>query len=196
VVGWSRVLKPCNNQSISYNELGKSFMASAVSFAEISAQVRQLAWQLQPPAWLLHELQDKLVILLNHVLSQEPAAIERLRRQQGRCVQVSWRQLSLQWTVTPAGLLERSDTSQTPDLRVHVNEESPINLLQGLRTGQKPTMRVEGDVMLAAELNWLVDHVRWDAEEDLSRLVGDAWAHKLVGLAKRVFKALSEFSRQ
>jgi ubiquinone biosynthesis protein UbiJ len=50
--------------------------------------------------------------------------------------------------------------------------------------------------MLAAELNWLVDHVRWDAEEDLSRLVGDAWAHKLVGLAKRVFKALSEFSRQ
>jgi ubiquinone biosynthesis protein UbiJ len=196
VVGWSRVFKPCNNQSISYNELGKSFMASAVSFAEISAQVRQLAWQLQPPAWLLHELQDKLVILLNHVLSQEPAAIERLRRQQGRCVQVSWRQLSLQWTVTPAGLLERSDTSQTPDLRVHVNEESPINLLQGLRTGQKPTMRVEGDVMLAAELNWLVDHVRWDAEEDLSRLVGDAWAHKLVGLAKRVFKALSEFSRQ
>jgi ubiquinone biosynthesis protein UbiJ len=196
VVGWSRVFKPCNNQSISYNELGKSFMASAVSFAEISAQVRQLAWQLQPPAWLLHELQDKLVILLNHVLSQEPAAIERLRRQQGRCVQVSWRQLSLQWTVTPAGLLERSDTSQTPDLRVHVNEESPINLLQGLRTGQKPTMRVQGDVMLAAELNWLVDHVRWDAEEDLSRLVGDAWAHKLVGLAKRVFKALSEFSRQ
>jgi ubiquinone biosynthesis protein UbiJ len=196
VVGWSLVFKPCNNQSISYNELGKSFMASAVSFAEISAQVRQLAWQLQPPAWLLHELQDKLVILLNHVLSQEPAAIERLRRQQGRCVQVSWRQLSLQWTVTPAGLLERSDTSQTPDLRVHVNEESPINLLQGLRTGQKPTMRVEGDVMLAAELNWLVDHVRWDAEEDLSRLVGDAWAHKLVGLAKRVFKALSEFSRQ
>jgi ubiquinone biosynthesis protein UbiJ len=190
------VFKPCNNQSISYNELGKSFMASAVSFAEISAQVRQLAWQLQPPAWLLHELQDKLVILLNHVLSQEPEAIERLRRQQGRCVQVSWRQLSLQWTVTPAGLLERSDTSQTPDLRVHVNEESPINLLQGLRTGQKPTMRVEGDVMLAAELNWLVDHVRWDAEEDLSRLVGDAWAHKLVGLAKRVFKALSEFSRQ
>jgi ubiquinone biosynthesis protein UbiJ len=77
-----------------------------------------------------------------------------------------------------------------------VNEESPLNLLQGLRTGQKPSMRVEGDVMLAAELNWLVDHVRWDAEEDLSRLVGDAWAHKLVGLAKRVFKALSEFSRQ
>jgi ubiquinone biosynthesis protein UbiJ len=190
------VFKPCNNQSISFIELGKSFMASAVSFAEISAQVRQLAWQLQPPAWLLHELQDKLVILLNHVLSQEPAAIERLRRQQGRCVQFTWRQLSLQWTVTPAGLLERSDTSQTPDLRVHVNEESPLNLLQGLRTGQKPSMRVEGDVMLAAELNWLVDHVRWDAEEDLSRLVGDAWAHKLVGLAKRVFKALSEFSRQ
>jgi len=171
-------------------------MVSAVSFAEISAQFRQFAWQLQPPAWLLHELQDKLVILLNHVLSQEPVAMERLRRQQGRRVLVSWRHFSLQWTVTPAGLLERSDSRQTPDLRVHVNEESPIVLLQGLRKGQKPTMHVEGDVMLAAELNWLVDHVRWDVEEDLSRLVGDAWAHQLVGLAQRVFNALSEFSRR
>jgi ubiquinone biosynthesis protein UbiJ len=38
-------------------------------------------------------------------------------------------------------------------------------------------VRIEGDVQLAAEVNWLVDHVRWDMEEDLSRLMGDAPAH-------------------
>ena len=171
-------------------------MASALPLAEISAQVSQFVLQLQPPVWLIQELQDKLVILLNHVLSQEPVAVERLRRQKGRSIEISWRNHRLQWLVTPAGLLERADTSQTADLRVHVNEESPLALLQGLRQGQKPAMRIEGDVMLAAELNWLVDHVRWDAEEDLSRLLGDALAHKLVGLAKSVFKALSEFSRK
>ena len=32
-------------------------------------------------------------------------------------------------------------------------------------------------MQLAAEVNWLVDHVRWDAEEDLSRIIGDAPAH-------------------
>ena len=171
-------------------------MASALSISEISAQVSQFVMKLQPPVWLVQELQDKLVILLNHVLSQEPAALERLRRQKGRSIEISWRNHRLQWLITAAGLLERADPQHAADLRVHVNEESPLALLQGLRQGLKPAMRIEGDVMLAAELNWLVDHVRWDAEEDLSRLVGDAMAHKLVGVAKRIFKALSEFSRQ
>ena len=171
-------------------------MASALPLAEISAQVSQFVLQLQPPVWLIQELQDKLVILLNHVLSQEPVAVERLRRQKGRSIEISWRNHRLQWLITPAGLLERADAAQTADLRVHVNEASPLALLQGLRQGHKPAMRIEGDVMLAAELNWLVDHVRWDAEEDLSRLVGDAMAHKLVAAAKRVFTALSEFTRQ
>ena len=47
--------------------------------------------------------------------------------------------------------------------------------------------------MLAADINWLVDHVRWDIEEDLSRVIGDAMAHQSVALAKRVFTALKGF---
>ena len=171
-------------------------MVSALPLAEISAQVSQFVLNLQPPVWLIQELQDKLVIVMNHVLSQEPEAVERLRRQKGRCMEVSWRNHRFQCYITPAGLLERKDKHPSIDLRVHVNEESPVALLQGLRQGHKPAMRIEGDVMLAAELNWLVDHVRWDAEEDLSRLVGDAMAHKVVGVAKQVFKALSEFTRK
>ena len=171
-------------------------MASALPLSEISAQVSQFVMKLQPPLWLVQELQDNLVSVLNHVLSQEQAAVERLRRQQGRRVEISWRNQRLLWLITPAGLLERTEAIPAADLRVHVNEESPLALVQGLRQGQKPAMRIEGDVMLAADINWLVDHVRWDAEEDLSRLVGDAMAHKLVGIAKRVFTALSEFSRK
>lgn len=171
-------------------------MASALPLAEISAQVSQFVLNIQPPVWLIQELQDKLVIVINHVLSQETEAVERLRRQKGRCMEVSWRNHRFQCFITPAGLLERKDNHPSIDLRVHVNEESPLALLQGLRQGHKPAMRIEGDVMLAAELNWLVDHVRWDAEEDLSRLVGDALAHKLVGVAKQVFKALNEFTRK
>jgi len=52
---------------------------------------------------------------------------------------------------------------------------------------------VQGDVMLAADINWLVDHVRWDIEEDLSRVIGDAMAHQSVAMAKRVFAALKGF---
>lgn len=171
-------------------------MAIASNFQDIPAQFAKVLMQLQPPQWLIHELQDKMVIVLNHVLSQEPAALERLRRQQGRHIAVAWREHHLQWRITAAGLLERSTDHGNADLRVQISENSPLNLVQGLAKGDKPAMRIEGDVMLASEINWLVDHVRWDAEEDLSRIVGDAAAHKIVSLAKRVMQSLSEFVRK
>jgi ubiquinone biosynthesis protein UbiJ len=51
-------------------------------------------------------------------------------------------------------------------------------------------------VQLAAEVNWLIDHVRWDLEEDVARLIGDAPAHTLVQTAKRAVDALRSFVQQ
>jgi ubiquinone biosynthesis protein UbiJ len=66
-------------------------------------------------------------------------------------------------------------------------------LVQTVLTGGKPPIRVEGDVQLAAELNWLADHVRWDIEEDLSRMLGDAPAHAFGSIAKQVVAGLKSF---
>ena len=81
----------------------------------------------------------------------------------------------------------------SPDLSLQISQESPWVIAQGLVQGNKPTMQVQGDVMLAADINWLVDHVGWDIEEDLSRVLGDAMAHQCVAMAKRVFTALKGF---
>jgi ubiquinone biosynthesis protein UbiJ len=62
--------------------------------------------------------------------------------------------------------------------------------------GNKPGVRVEGDVQLAAEVNWLIDHVRWDAEEDLARLIGDAPAHTLAQFTRSAITALKKFTAQ
>ena len=59
--------------------------------------------------------------------------------------------------------------------------------------GGKPAVRIEGDVQLAADLNWLIDHVRWDIEEDLARVMGDAPAHGMVQAAKSMAQALQQF---
>jgi ubiquinone biosynthesis protein UbiJ len=168
-------------------------MAIATPLADLSARLSGLIGTFPFPDWLLHELQDKLVLLLNHVLGQEPAAMERLRRQQGRCIQLSWREFRLQWLITPAGLLERADAQASADLHLHINQDSPMSLVQGLVKGEKPAMRIDGDVMLAADINWLVDHVRWDMEEDLARLVGDAPAHHIANVCRRLSSALREF---
>jgi len=148
---------------------------------------------LQPPAWAVGETQRRVVLLLNHILMQEEEATRRLARQQGRVVHLHWRSFSMTLTATPAGLLDLATAEAKPDLTLAVTEESPLVLAQGMLRGDRPAVRIEGDVQLAAEVNWLVDHVRWDIEEDLSRVIGDAPAHTLGQAARGMAKALRQF---
>lgn len=147
----------------------------------------------QPPQWLVHELQHRLVLLLNHVLQQEPQAMERLRPHAGRVALVQWRQFSLALAATPAGLLDLAPADARADLRVECTAASPLTLAQGALRGERPSIRIEGDVQLAADIQWLAEHLRWDLEEDLARLVGDVPAHAFAGAARRVLDALRGF---
>jgi ubiquinone biosynthesis accessory factor UbiJ len=152
-----------------------------------------------PPAWAVAEVHQRVVLFLNHVLMQEPAARDRLQRQRGRQVQVCWRDHVFQCGFTPAGLVEfitPDASTKAADLVLRVNEPSPFELAKTVLHGDKPAIRIEGDVQLAAEVNWLIDHVRWDPEEDLARLIGDASSHTLVQSAKRVVDALQSFVKQ
>lgn len=147
----------------------------------------------QPPAWLVHEVQHRIVLLLNHVLMQEQGAMERLARQSGRTAHVQWRNFFLTLAITPAGLLDLAPEGAVPDLRLEVSETSPLSLARGALTGERPPIRIEGDVQLAADINWVVDNVRWDLEEDLARVIGDAPARTVAAVAERVAGALRRF---
>ena len=149
--------------------------------------------RLQPPAWAVHEVQHRLVLFLNHVLQQEPEAQDRLARQKGRMALFQWRGFHLRLQATPAGLLELAPDAAAPDLTLIVTETSPFALAGGTLRGDKPPVQIEGDVQLAAEVNWLVDHVRWDVEEDLARVIGDAPAHTIGNAARKVAGALRQF---
>ena len=147
---------------------------------------------LQPPAWVVDETLNRLVLFLNHVLMGEPEATQRLSRQKGQRIELVWQKMQLQLQATPAGLFERGQF-ESFDLRLTVTEASPLDLLSALARGDKPRVRIEGDVRLAAEVNWLIDNVRWDAEEDLARLIGDAPAHTLAQLGRQALVAIKGF---
>lgn len=147
----------------------------------------------RPPAWAVDETQRRIVLLLNHILQQEPEACTRLSRQQARVVQLQWRTLFLKLGATPAGLLELAAGQARPDLQLVLTEEAPLMLAGALLRGDRPGVRIAGDVQLAAEVNWLVDHVRWDLEEDLARLIGDAPAHTLGQAAHTMAQKLRQF---
>lgn len=147
-----------------------------------------------PPPWAVHEAQHRLVLFLNHVLMQEPEAMSRLQRLCGRTMLLQWQDFQITLQATPAGLLDLASPAATPDLVVTLIEPSALNIAQGLMQGDKPAIRIEGDVELATQVSWLSDNVRWDLEEDLSRLLGDTAAHTLVQFARAARAALIRFA--
>lgn len=175
--------------------------ASAFSIPEpvlkgVASLLEKVVEWAPPPSWVTNEAADRLVLLLNHVLQQENAATERLERQSGRSVRAQWRHFHLRLRVTKAGLFERlpfdlpaqegvvEQDMRPDDLSITLQDGPLAPILGAVAKGEKPNLSIEGDVQLAAELNWLVDHVRWDIEEDLSRIIGDAPAHTLLGLLR------------
>jgi ubiquinone biosynthesis protein UbiJ len=150
--------------------------------------------RLQPPSWAVHEIQHRTVLFLNHVLQQEPEAQQRLLRQQGRVVRFQWRFVTMELVATPAGLLDLAPEGSVPELTLTVTGESPLALARATLNGDKPAVQIVGDVQLAAEVNWLVDHVRWDVEDDLARVIGDVPAHAIGNGVRRAVAALRGFA--
>jgi ubiquinone biosynthesis accessory factor UbiJ len=148
---------------------------------------------MQPPEWLVRELQQRIVLLLNHVLQQEPEAMARISRLKGKVVHVDSAQAAIKFIATPAGLLDLAAPDAVADLTVSMAQTNPLTLMHNVMRGEKPEIHIAGDVQLAAEVNWLVDHVRWDMEEDLSRIIGDAPAHTVAQLVGQAVQTLRRF---
>lgn len=150
-----------------------------------------------PPDWAIDELQRRVVLLLNHVLLQEPQAMARLVQQKGRVLKVQWLQWHLQLRISPAGLFEHVPLGAdggAVDLLLTLEATHPWQVLQPLLDGGKPDVQVQGDVQLAADINWLIDHVRWDIEADLARILGDVPAHIVADGVRGAVRALHQFA--
>ena len=155
--------------------------------------IEPLVTRFQPPPWVVSETQQRLVLFLNHVLMQEKEAQDRLARKKGSVLHIRWGLFALDLLITPAGLLDKASSAAKPDLLIEVAVDSPLTLLQSVMAGKPPPVKIEGDVQLAAELGWLAENLRWDYEEDLSRVLGDIPAHAMSDAARRAMSGLKQF---
>ena len=119
--------------------------------------LESIATRFQPPAWVVDEAQQRLILFLNHVVMQEKEAQDRLARKKGSVLHVRWSLFAMDLLITPAGLLDRAGSAAKPDLLISVAADSPVVVLQSVLAGQPPPVKIEGDVQLAADINWLVD---------------------------------------
>jgi ubiquinone biosynthesis protein UbiJ len=93
----------------------------------------------------------------------------------------------LRLAIAEAGLVSAGEGSPRSDLVVRI----PPAFLPRILARDDAAMRevrIEGDTELAQAVDFLFRHLRWDAEEDLSRLVGDVPAHR-VAATGRAFTA-------
>lgn len=130
-------------------------MATQSPFSLLEEFLQKLSTSFQPPDWAVHETQRRIVLLLNHVLMQEPEAMARLIRQKGQTVMVNWRSVHLKLMVTPAGLLDLAEAQAAPDLTLAVTEESAVALVRRLfvETSQPCALR--------ATFSWLPKSTGW-----------------------------------
>jgi len=129
---------------------------------------------------------------INHVLSSEPWATGELARHAGKTILLKLPLGDLCFEITPAGLLAVSEASDTSSLVLEVSARALSELTGStgsLREQAFKAVKITGDADLAQLLGRLVGQVRWEYEEDLARLVGDATANFAVRQGKKFVSA-------
>lgn len=122
-------------------------------------------------------LESPFAAALNRLLEREDWARQKLAPFAGEAVELRGPPFpALRFTILPGGTLEAGGGE--PGLIVTLKPD----ILLAVMRGEEHLLRsvdVSGNARLASEVMLLVRHLRWDVEEDLSRLVGDAAAHRL-----------------
>lgn len=124
------------------------------------------------------------VSALNHLLEREAWAREKLAPFSGEIVELHALPLPvLRMAVIEGGLAATADRESEPTLVIKAGPGA----LAALAKGEEHLMRaveISGNARLAAEILTLLRYLRWDVEEDLSRVFGDVLAHRMVGTAR------------
>ncbi len=120
---------------------------------------------------------------LNHVLTQNSWALERLARYSGKTVRFDIAPFSISFTILPDGTVTSASADENADARFII---AP-SLLPRLALHDEQAhsdIQSSGDAALLVEIFFLSRNLRWDAAEDLSHVTGDILAERIVQTAQ------------
>jgi ubiquinone biosynthesis accessory factor UbiJ len=116
---------------------------------------------------------------LNHLLGQASWARLQLVPFAGRRARFEMPPWQLALGISADGVFE-AVREHDVDVTVTLPANSPLLALQGIDQAMAAA-HVTGNAEFATALSFVLKNLRWDIEEDLSRLVGDIAAHRIVG---------------
>lgn len=122
----------------------------------------------------------------NHLLSQAGWARQRLQPHAGRTARLALAPVAeIDFSVAADGQLAEWSGEEAPEVTLRLAvAELPRLLVDGLETAMRH-VRIEGNAEFAEALGFVFRYLRWDAEEDLARVLGDIAAHRIVEGGRR-----------
>ena len=129
---------------------------------------------------------------INHVLGREPWACTELAKHAGKTILVQLPFGRLCFEINPAGCLEVLKEVDSPTLALELSTKAMSDLAASpgnLKEQAFKAVKITGDADLAQLIGRLAGQLRWEYEEDLARVVGDAPANFAVRQGKKLVSA-------
>lgn len=135
---------------------------------------------------------------INHLLAQEAWARAKLIPHAGKVAVLDGGVLAVRLKVSADGMVETASADDMPTVTIRM-QPSDLPLIMQNRERAFSYVKIEGDADFANTISQLSQSLRWEAEDDLSKVVGDiaatrivAGAHKAVSTAKSLHQSVSE----
>lgn len=130
---------------------------------------------------------DAALGLANHILGQETWARHRLQPFSGQIIRLDVGPLGAALSITAEGYLKAVRLTSPPTVSLTVTTDSFLRSL-ATRKPLEGDVQISGSARLAECLLSLLKGLHWDIEADLSPLLGDIVAHRLVLGSRRLNK--------
>ncbi len=114
-----------------------------------------------------------------------------MRPHAGKVASVDVELFKLQVKVSADGMVEAAAADAQPDVKITVKLSS-LPLIAQNRERAFSYVKVDGDADFANTISQLSQTLRWEAEEDLSKLFGDIAAVRMVATARTLVQTVQE----
>ena len=123
-------------------------------------------------------LERTILAVLNHLLTAEGWALARLKPFAGAHARFDVGPLSWSFAVEHDGSLRPCEAGHEPQVTIRLPDDTPVRLLVD-RSSIFQAARIAGAADFAEALGFVAKNLRWDAEADLARLIGDVPARRI-----------------
>lgn len=132
---------------------------------------------------------------INHLLASESWARGTLAAHAGKVACLDAGVISLRLKVSPDGMVQSVAGDAASNVTIRVNP-ADLPLLAQNRERAFSYVKVEGDADFANAISQLSQSLKWEAEEDLSKWIGDIAAARFVSGAKAALETARSTQRK